>query len=288
MSYRTVLAPVAYEQPAQITLEAALMLAKAFNAHVNAVHVRFDPAGPMPYVAGPMPTELLVQISENAERVATVRAAAVRKVFDAAVAKAGVKVVDKAARGATPSAAWREAVGNLDYRYGVEGRIHDISVVSRPAADDIDNNIDILEGLLFNSGRPVLMVPPEPLKSIGQTVVVAWKAGLEAARAVAAAMPFLQAAKRVIILTVNERDGDEPSAQDLANSLAWHGIQADLVDTKEEGLSDGKTILKAAAGVNGDLIVMGAYSHSRLRELILGGVTQDVVSEAKVPVLMCH
>lgn len=288
MSYRTILAPAAYEKPAALTLEAAFRVAKIFNSHVNAMHVRLDPSGPMPYVAGPMPTELLVQISENAEQMAAARSEAVRKVFDAAVAKAGVKVVDKAARGATPSAAWIETMGNLDYRYGVAGRVHDISVVPRPGADDMENTVDIMEGLLFSSGRPVLMVPPEPFATIGQTVVVAWKPGVEAARAVAAAMPFLEQAKRVVIITVNQQADEVPSAQDLANSLAWHGIQADLMDTKESGLSDGKTILKAAVAVGGDLLVMGAYSHSRLRELILGGVTQDVIAEAKMPILLCH
>src|SRR5690606_3753498 len=163
------------------------------------------------YVAGPMPTELLVQISENAEKLAAARAEAVRKVFDDAVAKAGVKVVDTAARGATPSAAWVEAMGNLDYRYGVAGRGHDISVVPRPSADDMEKTREIMEGLLYSSGRPVQMGSPEPTAAIGQTVVVAWKAGVEAARAVAAAMPFLEQAKRVIILTVHQQEDEEPS-----------------------------------------------------------------------------
>ncbi|MBW7837469.1 MAG: universal stress protein [Sphingomonadales bacterium] len=288
MSFRTILAPMAYERSAKIALEGAVILARMFNAHINAVHVRFDTTGIMPYVIGPTPAELLVQISENAEKVAKERALAVRAVFDAVVKDAGIKVVDHAARGATPSAAWRESLGSFDYRYGVEGRVHDLAVAPRPEANDLENRIDVLEGLLFNSGRPVLMLPPSLPKAIGSTVAIAWNGGVEATRAVAAALPFLEQAKRVMVLTVDGEELDGPSAKDLVDSLAWHGVSADTVQTREEGLSDGKTILKAAGSLSADLLVMGAYSHSRLRELILGGVTQDVVEAANMPVLMTH
>jgi len=288
MPIRNILAPMPYAGAGETALKAALGLAKIFNSHVDAFHVGMDPNAPIPYVAGPMPTELLVQISENAEEHARKLAASVRAVFDKACEDGGIKVTDKAEGGAT-SASWSEDVGSFDYRYGLEGRLHDISVVAQPDPDDRENTTDILEGLLFHSARPVLLVPATGLGNICGKVVVAWNGSSESTRALWGAMPILSKAGTVVILTVGDtEDLDGPDGRALADSLTAQGIKADIVETKSGGHSDGEAVLKAAEELEADLLVMGAYSHSRLRELIWGGVTQEVIEGTNIPVLMNH
>lgn len=288
MTIRNILVPMPHEKSGRVALRAALAVGQAFDAHVAALHVKMDPQTPIPYVAGPMPTELLVQISENAEEHANQLAKKVRDVWKELCDSEGVKVVDSPQPKGV-CATWGEAVGSRDYRYGLEGRLHDLTVVAQPDPDDRDSTADILEGVLFHSTRPVLMVPEKTsVKSDGK-VIIAWNGGIEATRAVRGALPFLAQAETVVILTVDGgRDLDGPDATALAESLSWRGINADIVETKPAGKSDGETVLKATQDLKADMLVMGAYSHSRLRELILGGVTQEVIEDCKIPVLMTH
>ena len=177
--------------------------------------------------------------------------------------------------------------GQYRFRYGTAGRVYDLAVVAHPEQTESLAMGDVLEGLLFHSGRPVLMVPAAPVADIGRTIVIAWNGSREGARAVSAAMPFLVHAERIIIVTVGD-DGEGPDGQALADSLKWHGLAAEVLAIRDETISDGAAILKQCALLDANLLVTGAYSHSRLRALILGGVTQDIISRAPLPVLFTH
>ncbi|RMF07696.1 MAG: universal stress protein [Alphaproteobacteria bacterium] len=288
MTIQNILAPMPYKEAGRVALSAALAVAKAFGAHVTAFHVRMDPSAPVPYVAGPMPTELLVQISENAEEHARKLAEAVKEAFVAECEAKGVKILETPENNGV-SATWRETVGSLDYRYGLEGRLYDLSVVAQPNPEERENTTDVLEGLLFHSARPVLMVPEDNGITPHGRVVIAWNGSIEATRALRGALPFLDKAEGVAILTVGDnRDLDGPDARALAESLSWRGITADIIETSAGRRSDGQAVLNAVTELGADLLVMGAYSHSRLRELILGGVTQEVIEGSTIPVLMTH
>jgi nucleotide-binding universal stress UspA family protein len=160
-------------------------------------------------------------------------------------------------------------------------------VIGRPTGGD-GVSIDTIEAALLESGRPVLISPAAPFAALPETIVIAWKAAPEAARAVTAAMPLLSTAKQILILTVAEELGisDEAAAR-LATNLGRHGLQisARHLPPGASGVAD--TLLAAAAN-EGALVVMGAYGHSRLREWIFGGFTQHVLRGAEVPVLMMH
>ena len=141
---------------------------------------------------------------------------------------------------------------------------------------------------MLRTGRPVLMLPTTALAALPETIVIAWKAVPEAARAVTAAMPLLAKAKRILIVTVAEEQelSDEGAAR-LMTSLIWHGFDASTRRLQPDRLSAADTLL-AAAAEEGALVVMGAYGHSRLREWIFGGFTEHVLRDAAVPVLMMH
>jgi nucleotide-binding universal stress UspA family protein len=121
-------------------------------------------------------------------------------------------------------------------------------------------------------------------------VVIAWKEGPEAARAVAAALPILAHARHVTIVSVSENGSDEDkgSAKCLATYLRWHGIQAQAEMSKSPSISISKKLEEIALGLDADLLIMGAYGHSRMREFVFGGVTRDLLSACAVPVLMTH
>lgn len=177
----------------------------------------------------------------------------------------------------------------------LNARYSDVTVLGQAALDSKNaSSADYLpEQVVMQAGRPILVVPDAGDKySIGEHVLVAWNASREATRAVYDAMPILRQAKQVTILAVNPNDsddghGDVPSA-DIAHQLSRHGVKAEARQTVARNIDAGNEILARTADMGADLIVCGAYGHSRLREIVLGGVTQTLLRHMTVPVLMSH
>jgi nucleotide-binding universal stress UspA family protein len=147
-----------------------------------------------------------------------------------------------------------------------------------------------VEAALFDSGRPVLIVPPltsEPA-ALGDTVVISWNGSTETARAVSFAMPFLIRARRVVVLTVEGATVEGPSGEQIAATLRLHGVSATALTKEDERRSPGAAILAQARELGADLLVKGAYTQSRLRQMIFGGPTQHILEHAELPVLMAH
>jgi nucleotide-binding universal stress UspA family protein len=145
-----------------------------------------------------------------------------------------------------------------------------------------------LESALFESGRPVLIAPPTTPGSLGKNVLVAWNNSTEQARTMADAMPLLRLAERITILTVEGSTVAGPSGEQMARSLKLNGIAADTITLKPGKRSAGEVLLAKADELGCDLIVKGAYTQSRLRQMIFGGTTRHVLANAKLPVLMAH
>jgi nucleotide-binding universal stress UspA family protein len=171
-----------------------------------------------------------------------------------------------------------------------ESRTADLFVGTRPYGDPTGQQ-RVEEQVLFNSGRGCLFVPPATAPRSFDTILVAWKPTREAARAVAEAMPFLNRAKQVIVALVEEggageQQGSEPGA-DIGRHLSRHGVAAEI--RKIAGWSNaGEALLNEAQKTGADLVVMGGYGHSRVREWVLGGATRHLLTHAAVPVLMAH
>jgi nucleotide-binding universal stress UspA family protein len=147
------------------------------------------------------------------------------------------------------------------------------------------------EAVIFESGRPVLMVPRAPRKPFAlKTVTVAWDFSRPAARAVADALPLLAAARVVHIVTVadEKRIDTTRSGPELAKHLARHGVEVILETVQAAGRSIGETLEYATGSHDSDLLVMGAYGHSRLREFVLGGATRSMMANPSLPVLLSH
>jgi nucleotide-binding universal stress UspA family protein len=145
-----------------------------------------------------------------------------------------------------------------------------------------------LEAVLFESGRPLLIVPPEPARSLGETVVIAWNNSTETARTVAFAAPFLREAKRIVVLMVEGWSVPGPSGEQLAASLRRRGLQVETIMSPRDRRNDGETILARSQALGADLLVKGAYTQSRLRQMIFGGATAHILAHAAIPVLMAN
>ena len=175
-----------------------------------------------------------------------------------------------------------------DYDIAYRARVFDITVLGRPGKAEGKPRIACAETVLFESGRPVLLAPPDPPSGLGDTIVVAWNQSMESARAAAYAMPLLKTARKVYILTIEAHNVQGPSAETLASKLALHGIPVEIVHKMGKNRAAGLAYLEDGASLGGDLMIKGAYTQSRLREMIFGGATAHILTKAKMPVLMAN
>ena len=252
----------------------ALWLADFCEAELTAVSPVVGTALPT-FVLPDMPGDILAQIREDAEKAA-------RSSLDAFCesAKQAGLIVEPVMLEA-PDGDPGGGVSRL-------ARYFDATILQQPDPKDADAS-DIVESVLFGSGRPVLIVPYIHVPARLGTVVIAWDEGRPAARAVADALPLLALADRVEIVSVTDGGRETPlPSKNMARHLARHGIRAEATRLVrgEVGIAD--TLLSYAADVDAGLIVMGGYGHSRLREIVLGGTTRTILQTMTVPVLMSH
>ncbi|HEX3411047.1 MAG TPA: universal stress protein [Stellaceae bacterium] len=285
---KTILVPATGNQTDDAVFTSALAAARAFNAHLDFLHIRVDAAAMVAAMATDGSGAAMVSgLVERVDEEATRREATARQMFDRFCERERAAIEDAPAGQQSPTAQWLRQTGDEAYWVREYGRAADLLVVGHPAEDQ-GVSIDTIEAALVGTGRPVLIVPAAPLVSLPETIVIAWKAAPEAARAVTAAMPLLSKAKQILIVTVAEEQGlsDEEGAR-LMTALGWHGLNASTRHLRPDRLGAADTLL-AAAAEEGALVVMGAYGHSRFREWIFGGFTEHVLRGAAVPVLMMH
>ncbi len=287
--YRTILACLSDADTAPATLGLALMVGRNHAAHVEALHVRIDPASAVPLVGEGMSGAMVEEMLAVAERQATERAQGIRTLFDRICTSQDVSRTEAPFSDPQLSASWREEVGREEEVFADAGRLSDLLVIARPMPESDVPSVMTLNAALMESGRPLLLAPPTAPASVGRKVAVFWNGSIEATRAVAAALPFLCKAEDVVILSAREEEATSPG--ELVKYLAWHGVSASKQCFGAGSAAGGQvaqTLLDEAVTRGADLVVMGAYTHSRLRQLIMGGVTRHVLHFANLPVLLCH
>lgn len=280
MPYKNLLVHVDDSEPSEGRVAAAIALAEAHDAHLTGLSLAAETAIPS-YIGGQLPPEILEaqrdQVRERSEAVAAR--------FDAQVKRSGRTGESR-------------IVSSLDIDapsvVALHARHCDLSILGQPEPGvGAAYSRSVIETVIFSSGRPCLLVPYIGAgKNLGRNVMVAWDAGREAARAVNDALPLLERAASVTVLSVNphasfDGHGEEPGA-DIALHLARHGVTVEVQQTRSDDISIGDTILSRLADTGSDLLVMGAYGHSRLREMVLGGATRSTLEQMTVPVFMSH
>ncbi|HTV37296.1 MAG TPA: universal stress protein, partial [Xanthobacteraceae bacterium] len=198
--------------------------------------------------------------------------------------------VPRQAGGGQTSLSWswqREAPSGHDY-VGSYGRVFDTIVLARPGPEWQSPSMITLESALFESGRPVLIAPPSSPRSLATNVLIAWNCSTEQATTTAHAMPLLRLAGRVTVVTVEGATVAGPSGEEMARTLNINGIAAEPITLKPGKRTAGETLLAKADELGCDLIIKGAYTQSRLRQMIFGGTTRHILANARLPVLMAH
>jgi nucleotide-binding universal stress UspA family protein len=190
---------------------------------------------------------------------------------------------------------WRFVEASPAETVALHARYVDIAIVGQidPAHLPMGTGPRVPQEALLASGRPLIIVPyAGAFDTVAEHVVVGWKATPEAARAMAAALPILERAKKVIVVTVNPERGSDPEpgipAADITLHLARHGVRAEAATTIAEEIDTGDALLNYVADTSADFLVMGGYGHTRAREAMFGGVTRKILEQMTVPVLMAH
>ncbi|HEY0838165.1 MAG TPA: universal stress protein [Azospirillum sp.] len=257
----------------------AAQLANRHNAHLTGLYV--VAAATMPaYVDAEIPEAVRVAQRNAADE----RAQAAGAAFDGIMRRFGL----------TDRSEWRAVRGTPTDVAALHGRYADLVVVGQ-VDPRRDHDVPVVQpaDLVFECGRPLLVVPyAGTFDMVGERVLVGWNASREAARAVGDAMPLLTTAQRIVVLAVNPKTGveglgDAPGA-DIARHLSRHGTRVEATHIATSEVEPGDMMLNTIADESCDLVVMGAYGRSRLRELVLGGMTRYMLQHMTVPVLMSH
>jgi nucleotide-binding universal stress UspA family protein len=281
MSMKTILIPTEQRKSMSSALQTALMLARRFGSYIEGFALQ---PGISEFLAVDMggsiaPTSFREESIEEAKKT--------KAMFESFMQEHGVPRSGPAESGLSFS--WLDDAPEGEGTVGSYGRVFDLIVLSRPDAPSLGLHHRALESGLFESGRPILLSPPSPPKQIATNVLIAWNGSTEQTRAIAFAMPLLQQAERVKVLTIPGGAGvPGPSGEQMIRSLRRNGIPATPLTVELGGRSTGETILTTAASQDCDLLIKGAYTQSRLRELIFGGATRHILANATLPVFMAH
>ncbi len=287
MRFRKILVPLDGSDATERALDITLSLAKTLNAHVEALHVRADSKSAVPLLGEGMSGAMIEEMIQLADKESAARAVRAREVFGRQQAKHGLPTVSSPPGPGQPTMCWREMVGREDEVTAHCGRLADLTVIPRPTSESSLGLSMVLNAAVFESGGPVLVVPPALPPSLGRRIAIFWNGSAEAARAVASAMLLIENAEKVAIFTVGTDRTPVEGSSELQDFLLWHGVAAELkVLDRESDRVPAATLLSGTDAYEADLMVMGAYTRGRFRQLILGGVTQHVLNHATLPVLM--
>ena len=275
MSYKTILLHLADDASHAARIDAAVDLAGRFQAHVTALYIATPVSMPAEIEGRGASRVFIEQATERAREKAKIIAAKL-------TARMGAKNL---------SFEWRNAEGDhLDLL--AEAAIYaDLTIVSHSRAELIEDRVvfHVPEHLPLVAACPVVILPADGFPAtFAHHVLIAWKPCIEAARAVNLSLPLLKQAEKITILSIVPEPQDDPPCAKLGKMLRRHGIEAAIVADELGTRYAGEAILEHARNMRADALVMGAYGHSRLREMVLGGVTRNVLMNAKIPLLLAH
>ncbi len=285
MAIRTILAPVAGTAIDQRVMGMAFKMAKRFDAHLEALFVAAEPQDAIPIVGEGMSGLIIEEMIRAAESETEKREVSGKASYKAAFEASGIEASDTPMPVAKPSCAWRKDNGREDETVARRGRLFDLVVIGR---DPKEASASLtFDAALMETGRPILVAPELAPATVGEKVMIAWNGGVEAARAVTSAMPLLRTAKEVTIVSIGDVPYGRACGKALAEQFRWHGVDAAVVDNTDSG-NVANALISEAEKCGADTIVLGAYSHSRFKEMILGGVTQDMLAKCSLPLWIMH
>lgn len=285
MGLRCILIPSTAADDCADRLTAAINLAQRLHAHVRLLFVRTDPR--VTYAGLPDVIRASVVTRQQIEEAGRQEAANSRAAFGRLCDAAGIRSDGHFPDLQSTFGAWAEQVGEIEPLVSLAGRVSDLIVVNRPSTSIVASE-RIFDAAVFSSGRPTLVVSDQVPDDLLRHVVIAWNGSLEAARLVGHAIDLLRGAGRVSVTTAATERSSETAGADLQNYLMWHGIRAHQLAASPDHFSAAEALLATAMRAEATMIMMGAYTHSRVRQFLLGGVTRHMLQHATIPLLMEH
>lgn len=289
MSIKTILVPLDGSPNDTLVLNTALVVADRFGAHIDVLHVMPQPSDTAPFMFDRMSAKLKNTVMQEVENRARGAAAAVRDTFDDYCTQHNVTLVQEPTVDANLTATWHEEFGRVSEVLVRYGRLTDVIATARPSkkATTVRRSPlgENLEAMLLRCGRPLLMVPPDWTARRVQHAAIGWNESLEACRALAVTMPWLEQVASVTVIVSKNR---EPRVSPLIAYLGWHGVEANVEILDDRGSSVGNTILNICSAVAADFLIVGGFSHARARELLFGGVTRYLLKQANLLTVMVH
>jgi nucleotide-binding universal stress UspA family protein len=284
---KVIMVPVADRPECRTALETAFGLAAEFSSNIVGYHLRPHRGEPQPNRGAHLAVTVVgAELPEPDEAAIKLNSANAARLFRAMADERGIPMARKPRDVGHPLAFWNVMVGTPEKLFGIIGPTSDCIVVSRPRPRGSGPALTFLLAALLNSGKPLLVMPQKRARLPGRRILIAWDQGVQSALAMTAALPLLARAERVHIVCCGKEEIPGPKMKHAQNYLLHCGIESELHAAK--GRDPAAEILATYGAARCDLLVMGAYSRSRLRERILGGVTHHMVSATDVPVFALH
>jgi nucleotide-binding universal stress UspA family protein len=287
MAIKSILVPLDGRERSQEALDTALVVARRFGAHISTLHVSESTLKSAGFVS--LSSSLRESVLAEEKQSLNQSAQEIRNAVEAFVRRRKLTLASE------PSAKNGITI-SFDHEYGEVNdtlvrwaRHHDTVAISRPHKSSDRLRVGAMgstvEALLMQSGKPVLLVPPQWKARKARHAIVAWNDSLEASKALSMTLPWLEQMKKVTIVVARKR---KPGGEKVRQQLAWHGIKADVAILNRRSQSAGSRLLKICEKLEGDFLVMGGYSQSRLRQRIFGGVTDHMLAHSGIITVMVH
>src|SRR5690606_3643784 len=244
------------------------------------------------FVGEGMTSTMIESVIDMAEKEGLERRQRAHACFDAMTASMNITVVNKVSARrdpAAPSARFVEMQGNSEDVIHSYGRLFDLIIICKQTGDEQISNALLINTALRETGRPVLLFDSAQPKTLGKRVAFAWNGSVEASRALTYSLPFLQTAEKITLISAIDDLDEAIYPEAVQRYLTMHGVKSDRCEIDSgNGKSTAESIMNAAAKSEADLLVMGAYTRSRLRRLFFGAVTEEILNNSPIPIFMAH
>jgi nucleotide-binding universal stress UspA family protein len=290
MNFKTILVPFSGNKNEISALAASFYLARMYNSQVKILNISPDPRTLVSASYNDMgvPTPSFATLAEEIEQANLQHQNKTYIMCRNYAAANPIPFDDGDIDMHTASAVFIHETGDADRIIANKGRLSDVIIMGRAIVDDPVYSGAFISAL-FESGSPVIVTPLEEIKEPGNNILIAWNGSAQAARAVTAAMPLLKYAQKIYALQINgDKEGDAPGINDLTLYLKANEINVEPISEDAKGYSVGVAIMKKAGELDIDLLVMGAFTHNRIRQMVVGGATSFMLEYADIPVFMAH
>jgi nucleotide-binding universal stress UspA family protein len=287
MNLKQILVPLTGETKVTHVVDMAFSLARESRAHVVGTDTVTDPGPFLDQSGVGMMASYYTDLFKTAEKVQAQKRENAFNTFEESRKRAGVQISDEPGGPTDASAEWISGTPYNGATVSLLGRLCDLIVVNQPGEKASYAEMQLFESAAFSAHRPILVVPPG-CASLGNRAAIAWNGSVEACMAVNGALPMLSGLDAVTVIQVGEIPVGNADSDSLAQYLGWHGIPAKVRKLADQPSGTSKVIAAEAKACGATFMVLGAYTHSPLRELILGGVTQSMITDSQLPMIMAH